>query len=140
MVLTRRSYIEIASYFFNNRKGKVFQISTNVSVARELNPGPWQHLTTIRWKSDGTAGNWTRGLPLSWRMLYHWATDPRPDTCQFRLMTPILLTLAACQQLSLLSIYGWINMYKYKYCESSVELDCKLNLNEWFWPDVVTSK
>ena len=70
MVLTRRSYIEIASYFFNGGTGKVFQINTNVSVARELNPGPWQHLTTIRWKSDGAAGNWTRDLQLSRRMLY----------------------------------------------------------------------
>ena len=48
MVLTRRSYIEIASCFFNGGKGKVFQNSTNVSVARELTTGPWQHLTTIR--------------------------------------------------------------------------------------------
>ena len=38
-------------------KGKVNQFSTNVSVAKELNPGPWQHLTTICWKSDGAAGN-----------------------------------------------------------------------------------
>ena len=36
-------------------KGKVNQVSTNVSVARELNPGPWRHLTTIQWKSDGAA-------------------------------------------------------------------------------------
>ena len=49
MVLNRHIYIEIASYYFNGGKGKVFKISTNVSVARELNPGPWQHLTTILW-------------------------------------------------------------------------------------------
>ena len=43
--------------FLDGGKGKVFQFSTNVSVARELNPGPWLHLTTIQWKSDGAAGD-----------------------------------------------------------------------------------
>ena len=43
MVLNRHSYIEIAIYFFTGGQGKLFQISTNVSVARELTPVPWQH-------------------------------------------------------------------------------------------------
>ena len=30
--------------FLDGGKGKVFQFSTNVSVARELNPGHWRHL------------------------------------------------------------------------------------------------
>ena len=61
--------------FLDGGKGKVFQFSTNVSVARELNPGPWQHLTTIRWKSDGgrelNPGPSTiaaDALPLSYRI------------------------------------------------------------------------
>ena len=42
--------------FLDSGKGKVFQFTTNVSVARELNPGPWRRFTAVQWKSDGAVG------------------------------------------------------------------------------------
>ena len=38
--------------FLDGGKGKVFQFSTNVIVARELNPGPWRHFKTEKPKKD----------------------------------------------------------------------------------------
>ena len=61
--------------FLDGGMGKVFQFSTNVSVARELNPGPWRHLTTIQWKSDGA--DWkTLPFPPSRNGLPFNATTP----------------------------------------------------------------
>ena len=37
------------------QKGQSLPVRTNVSVASELNPRPWRHLTTIQWISDGAA-------------------------------------------------------------------------------------
>ena len=42
--------------FLDSGKGKVFQFSVDVSVARELTPGPWRHLTIIQLKSKSTLG------------------------------------------------------------------------------------
>ena len=88
-----------------------------------MNPEPWQHLTTIEWKSNGADGDWTWELTLSWRMLYHWANKPCPDTCRFRLMTPILLTILIVRDYCLQSRFLGIRCTIEYLCVSPLKFD-----------------